>query len=57
MKTVVIGKSAAKNSVGNMRARYNDKVNISETFGKSMYNAVLRIFTINEISRLLKKYN
>lgn len=34
METAVIEKSAAKNSAGNMRTRCNDKINISETFGK-----------------------
>jgi len=32
----VIGKFAAKNSAANMRTRYNDKINISETVEKSM---------------------
>lgn len=48
METVVIGTSAAKNSAGNMHTRYNDKINISEAFGKSMYSVLPRIFTINE---------
>lgn len=34
VETLVIGKSAAKNSAGNMRTRYNDKINISEMVGK-----------------------
>lgn len=48
-ETAVIGKSADRNSVGNMRAlvQCNDKINITEAVRKI---DVARIFTINEMS-------
>jgi len=48
-ETAVIGKSADRNSVGNMHAlvQCNDKINITEAVRKIN---VARIFTINEMS-------